>query len=152
MNINVGDICMVDFTNDKNDRFTGIRPCLVMEIKNDMCTVLKLTTNQKIIQSQGIIIRKEIKTGLIYDSALVKHSSVIKLKLIISKVGSFDLNMYVGKSIKFYDKVGDIYNGIILKFIYHKRVFIVSYEGNSINKNTIVPIHAIIEVKSNIVH
>ena len=145
MNINIGDICLADFTND-NDRFTGIRPCLILEIKDNEYKVLKLHRNKEIMQNQGIIIKKGIKTGLWYDSALVKYSSNIDPKLIIKKVGSFDLNSYIGKSVKFNDKLGNVHSGVVLRVIPQKRTFIVSYEHNGMIGYVFVPIHVIIEV------
>jgi len=145
MNIKIGDICLADFTND-NDRFTGVRPCLIVSIKDNEYKVLKLHRNREIMQNQGIIIKKGIKTGLWYDSALVKYSSNIDPKLIIKKVGSFDLNSYIGKSVKFNDKLGNVHSGVVLRVIPQKRTFIVSYEHNGMIGYVFVPIHVIIEV------
>ena len=146
MNINIGDICLADFTND-NDRFTGIRPCLIVSIKDNEYKVLKLHRNREIMQNQGIIIKKGIKTGLEYDSALVKYSGIINSKLIIKKVGSFNLNYYIGKSVKFNDKLGNIHSGVVLRVIPQKRTFIVSYEHNGMIGYVFVPIHVVVEVE-----
>jgi len=146
MNINIGDICLADFTND-NDRFTGIRLCLIVSIKDNEYKVLKLHRNREIMQNQSIIIKKGIKTGLGYDSALVKYSSNIDPKLIIKKVGKFDLGVYVSKTIKYNDKLGNIHSGVVLRVIPQKRVFIVSYEHNGMIGYIFVPIHVIVDVE-----
>ena len=90
MDIKIGDICMYDFKNDV-DGFVGIRPCIIVEIKDDNYTVIKLTTNKNMLKTRNIKVKKGIETGLKQDAGLVNYLSVINPKLIISKIGHFNL-------------------------------------------------------------
>jgi len=57
---------MYDFKNDV-DGFVGIRPCIIVEIKDDNYTVIKLTTNKNMLNTRNIKVKKGIETGLKQD-------------------------------------------------------------------------------------
>ena len=60
MNIKIGDICIYDFKNDV-DGFVGIRPCVIVEIKDVNYSVIKLTPIKICLKLEILKLKKVLK-------------------------------------------------------------------------------------------